>query len=352
MKKKMFFTAAAMIVLTMTACNKSGGTTGPAAPAASGAAGGIFTTPVKLNFGSAGYPGSVSSLMYENWMDIVTERSNGMVSFNYHHSGALGSDVELVQQVIDGTIEGCIGGIATYTNYSTLLEAFQLPFLITNYDLEWKVLQSPEFRALIEGTEAAIGGVYMRGVVDSGMRHFGMIKGPVNTVADIRGKKIRTAQSELLLKAFTLLGANPVSLGYSEVYPALQNGVVDGEDVNFQTAFIQNHHEVVKYMSTIGMYPYPSFICFNKAKMDNLPVGYWKFMEDCLNEASETFFTDTIVNSDAELAATLEAKGVTINAITDTTPWETLTRPLYDEYTSKADPRVIRFVQAVQEMKK
>ena len=92
-------------------------------------------------------------------------------------------------------------------------------------------------------------GLYIYGVFDSGMRHIGMIDKPINTTDDLKGVKLRTASSELLLEALTLLGASPIVVNYNEVYSALQNGVVDGEDVNYLTAVAQKHYEIIGYMS-------------------------------------------------------------------------------------------------------
>ena len=320
-------------------------------PAAGGESTGVdFSTPVEWIFATQANEGATDTALFENWMAMVTERSGGAITFNYQPGGTLGYGSDLILQAMDGTIQAAVSGIADFTNYSILTEAFQLPFLITSYDLEWQAIQTPEFQALLDGTGEEMG-LYICGVFDSGMRHIGMIDKPINTMADLSGVKLRTASSELLLDALTTLGASPIVVNYNEVYSALQNGVVDGEDVNYLTAVAQKHYEILGYMSEIGMYPYPSYVCFNRDAVDSLPEGYWDFMQECMNECMEDYFTNVIVNADAEAAALMEENGVVINEISDADAWAEAMQPIYDEYLANADERVVAFVEAVQALK-
>ena len=129
------------MVFALTSCGGQSGTGAPqtsapetsapetAAPetTAPDTTGPSFDEAVKLTFATAGKAGSLSALMYENWMDMVTERSGGKITFDYQPGGVLGNEGELFQQIMDGVIEAGGGGIATYTNYNTLAEVYQLP---------------------------------------------------------------------------------------------------------------------------------------------------------------------------------------------------------------------------------
>ena len=309
-----------------------------------------FSTKVNWIFATQANEGATDAALFETWMEMVTERSGGAITFNYQPGGTLGYGSDLILQAMDGTIQAAVSGIADYTNYSTLTEAFQLPFLINSYDLEWQAIQLPEFQTLLDATGEEMG-LYIYGVFDSGMRHIGMIDKPINTTDDLKGVKLRTASSELLLEALTLLGASPIVVNYNEVYSALQNGVVDGEDVNYLTAVAQKHYEIIGYMSEIGMYPYPSYVCFNRDAVEALPDGYWEFMKDCMDECMEDYFTNVIVEADAEAAALMEENGVVINQVSDADAWAEAMQPLYDEYLASADERVVAFVEAVQALK-
>lgn len=367
MKKALAMILALCLCLAMLAgCGSSGSnnSTSPAtqppaseapaseAPASEAPTGPVFDKAVKITFATSGKAGSLSALMYENWMDIVTERSGGKITFDYQSGGVLGNENESLQQIMDGVIEAGVAGIANYSNYNTIMEVYQLPFLINSYDLEWKALQTPEWDAIINGVEESMGSVYICGTVDVGMRHIATVDKPVTCLADMAGLKVRTASSNVLIKALELLGASPIVIGYTEVYSSLSNGIVNAEDVNYMTAVVQSHHEVTNYFTEVGMYPYPSFVCFNKSFIDSLPEGYWDFMQECMDEAMETYFTETVVGADAGYRKVLEDNGMEIYTLNDIDAWREAIQPLYDEYTAAGtDQRVIDFINAVEALK-
>lgn len=311
-----------------------------------------FDEAIEITFATSGKSGSLSATMYEEWMELVEEDSGGQITFDYQSEGVLGSESEALQQIMDGVIEAGVAGIANYTNYNTIAEVYQLPFLIDSYETEWTVLQSDEWQAIMDDLESSIGSLYIYGAVDVGMRHIATVDTPITCLDDIQGLKIRTASSEVLIEALELLGANPIVVEYNEVYSSLSNGIVDGEDVNYMSAVTQSHYEVVNYMTEIGMYPYPSFVCFNRDFIDSLPEGYWDFMQDCMDEAMENFFTNTIVNADAEYRETMEENGVTVYELDDLDAWREAIQPLYDEYTAEGtDQLIIDFINYVEEVK-
>lgn len=86
-----------------------------------------FSTKVNWIFATQANEGATDAALFENWMEMVTERSGGAITFNYQPGGTLGYGSNLILQAMDGTIQAAVSGIADYTNYSTLTEAFQLP---------------------------------------------------------------------------------------------------------------------------------------------------------------------------------------------------------------------------------
>lgn len=98
-----------------------------------------FSEAVEIEFASAGKKGATDASIFENWMEEVTELSGGKITFNYYSDGSVGTDSDILPQVMDGTLDAGACGIGPLSQYSADLANFQMPFLITDYELEYGV---------------------------------------------------------------------------------------------------------------------------------------------------------------------------------------------------------------------
>lgn len=309
-----------------------------------------FSEAVEIEFASAGKKGSTDASIFENWMEEVTELSDGQITFNYYSDGSVGTDSDILPQVMDGTLDAGACGIGPLSQYSADLAAFQMPFLITDYELEYKATQTEEWQAILGAAEDATGVIKILGQYDVGLRHFASTKGAIETIDDMKGLKIRTASTDILQEGMAAVGASPITTAYNEIYTSLQNKVVDAEEVNYATFAGQSHYEIVDYFSEIGMYPYTCFIYFNSTMYDSLPEGYAELLEAVMNEQEYIYLTETIVQADEESKQTCLDNGVAINEVSDPEDFEEACASLYDEYSAKSE-RIKAFVERVQAMK-
>lgn len=309
-----------------------------------------FSEAVEIEFASAGKKGATDASIFENWMEEVTELSGGKITFNYYSDGSVGTDSDILPQVMDGTLDAGACGIGPLSQYSADLANFQMPFLITDYELEYKACQTPEWQAILNAAEEATGCLKIVGQYDVGLRHFASTKGPIETIDDMKGLKIRTASTDILQEGMAAVGANPITTAYNEIYTSLQNKVVDAEEVNYATFAGQSHYEIVKNFSEIGMYPYTCFIYFNSSVYDNLPDGYADLMQAVMNEQEYIYLTETIVKADEESKQKCIDNGVAINEVQDPEDFEAACAGLYDEYAAKSG-LAKAFIEKVQSMK-
>ena len=250
--------------------------------------------------------------------------------------GKLGYDAELIQQVLDGTIPVVTVGVGVFSQYTDIMDVIQMPFLITNYEQEYKVVRSPEFQALLDATGEKLG-LKIIGAQENGIRHFANNVRPINTVADLAGMKIRVPQTTMLVKTIEALGANPIPLAYNEIYTALQNNVIDGEEINFTSMEGQKHYEVVKYASTIGFYPYMAVTAINLNFWNSLTEEQQNIITEALLTSEEKNMTDLIIANDENARKVCEDNGVAINAIEDVDSFRDSISFLYEEYEAKGD---------------
>lgn len=262
MKRKITLLLAALLALTsvLAACGGSPAkTSGTPAPSGSTAPTGETVKIIFANYGSSSMPPAKAD---RDSIAYIEEKSNGTIKYDYVPDGVLGGEADMMQQVMDGTIQ-CIECGATMLNtYTSLSECFQLPFLITDYETAEKAMSSDAARAIYDKIGEELG-LKIICYQENGLRHFANNIRPITSVADMKGLKLRVAPSAMLNEAITLLGASPMTIGYNDVYSALQNKVVDGEEINITSVYAMKHYEQLEYISEIGMYPFPVFVVYN-----------------------------------------------------------------------------------------
>lgn len=362
MKKIIAMLLALVMVFALVACGEKDDTSGkepdktpgtstntPSENAPSGEA--DFSEKVKLTFGIGGAAGKGTAVALQNAIDMVAEKSNGAITIELVPDGALGNEGSLLAQAMEGSIDmaGCaIGTVSTYSDY---LAIFQMPFLINSYELEAEVLQSDAWKNLVAAANEQLGTATIIGANEFGMRHFATIDKPINTMADMKGLKVRTGGNPVIDQAMKITGANPTVVNFAELYSALQNKMVDGEEINATSVSMQKHYEVVNYMSEIGIYPWLSLTVMSNATIEKLPEGYYELICECFAAADAEYMKTTIYEWDEQARADCIANGVEFNEISDKEAWLEAMQPLYDEWIAKGGVYA-DFINAVQEMSK
>lgn len=308
-----------------------------------------FSKKVTLTWAIGGAAGQGTAVAIQNAIDKIAERSGGAITIDLVPDGALGNEASLLAQAIEGSIDiaGC--AIGTVATYSDALSIFQMPFLINSYELEAEVLLSDAWKNLVSAANEDLSTATIVGANEFGMRHFATIDKPINTMADLAGMKIRTGGNPVVDSALKIVGANPTTVNFAELYSALQNKMVDGEEINATSVSMQKHYEVVNYMSEIGIYPWLSLAIMSNATIDSLPDGYYDLICACIAEADAEYMQTTIYEWDEQARADCIANGVEFNEISDKADWVEAMQPLYDEWIAKGGIYA-DFINAVQEM--
>jgi TRAP-type C4-dicarboxylate transport system substrate-binding protein len=288
-----------------------------------------------------------TSLSNEHGMKLISERSKGAITFDRKYGGVLGNEQSAVAQVMEGSLDisGC--GSGTITQYTPYLDVFVLPFLINSYELEAKAMQLPEWKALVAKTNEELGTCTIISINEFGIRHFGTMNKPIKTMADIKGLKIRSIGSPVIDEALKIVGANPVNITFADLYSALQNRVIDGEEINITSVAMSKHYEVVKYISEIGLYPFLNLLIMSNETIKSLPEGYFELIKQCFEEANAYYMEKTIYEWDTEGRQECLDHGVVFNEIEDKAEWIKAMVPIYEKKAA-ADPLYASFIAAVQ----
>lgn len=331
----------------LTACGNGGGSSSEGADggAAEQAAGdGVIT----LKYATPEAAGMPTDAMSQWVAQEITERSGGRIVVELHNAGSLGGDTELVSQVMDGTIPLVGLSISALSQYTELLECTQLPFLLNTYEKERAALDSPEYAALVAGVEDMLNLKFL-GSAENGMRHFATKDRQINSIEDLQGLKLRIMTSAVIQETVTRLGANVTTMAYNEVYTGLQNGIIDGEEINITSAAMQNHFEVISYITEIGLYPFPAVYVMNGDYWDTLSADDQQLIADVFAEGHVMAFDEFLPEIEAQCVDICRDGGVEFNAIEDLAPFQDRVLDLYDEYAEK-DERIAAFIEMAKNL--
>ena len=195
----------------------------------------------------------------EVFKEEVESASNGEIRIDLFPAMQLGGATENVDQVRSGTIFGVFTSIAYFTRTVPEYEAVSLPFLFDSREQAFRVMDG-EIGQLFDERMADRGFVNL-GYGELGFRHATNNLRPITSVEDFEGMRIRLQPNEVHLETFRALGANPVSMDVSELYSALQQGVLDGQENPYNIIASRRFNEVQTYLSDTGhFYDFINFV--------------------------------------------------------------------------------------------
>ncbi|WP_454778670.1 TRAP transporter substrate-binding protein [Georgenia muralis] len=230
--------------LTLAACG-GGETSGDGETAAAGGDGGGATMRLALNQ-TEEHP---SFIALDNFGQRLEEATEGRYSINVYPNETLGAQAEALQLVSDGSVDMAIVS-------GTQLENLNEDFLVFNLP---KVFDDVEHQMRVVNDEAIVGDLYasleesnnvtVLGGFTQGARSVYTTDGPIETPADLAGKKLRVQESDLHIAMAEAMGASATPMAFGELYTGLQSGVVDAAENNEVSFWTQKHYEVAPYWS-------------------------------------------------------------------------------------------------------
>jgi tripartite ATP-independent transporter DctP family solute receptor len=177
----------------------------------------------------------------------IKDKTDGRIEIRVQGGGALGGDREVIEGVQLGTVDMTVVSTSIVVNFDPDFAILDIPFLFRDFDHAQAVLDGPIGKELLDGLpQKGLVGLAFGGM---GFRELTNNAAPVKTPDDVKGLKIRTQQNDMHIAVWRELGALPTPMAIPEVYTALQQGVVDGQE-NPVGAIINNRFgEVQKYIS-------------------------------------------------------------------------------------------------------
>ena len=302
--------------------------------------------PLNFRMASAAHVSMAGTMTGQKFVDTINQKAAGKVKIDFYPGRQLGDDAAILEQVMSGTLELGLVGASIMSKYTPVFDVLQIPFLLNSYEKEQKAITSKEMKDIFKSVESKKIKVFA--VYEFGLRHFANNVRPITSPEDLKGLKLRVVPSNIILASMKTLGANPTPMNYGEVYTGLQTKVIDGEEINLSSIHAEKHDEVLKYVSTVGLWPFPGLLLMNLDVYNKMSPDLQKMFQEVSEEQIK--YNIALMKEDEEKARkAMDAKGVKVNEIKEIKPFVDATAPIYNEYMAK-DPLIKNFVEMARKL--
>jgi tripartite ATP-independent transporter DctP family solute receptor len=272
-------------------------------------AAGTALAQVELKLGHVGEPGSLFAKSSEEYAKRVNEKLGGKAKVVVFGSSQLGGDKELMQKLKLGTVELAVPS-TVMSSESDLFGIFEMPYLVKDRK-HMNAIEKEVFWPRL-APEVEKKGLKVLAVWENGYRHITNNRRPIKVPGDLNDIKLRVPEGKWRVKMFQAYGANPSPMKFSEVFTALQTGVMDGQENPFSQIVSAKFQEVQKYLSLTGHVYTPAYLTVGSKKWATLPADVRKILEDT-GKDMQRFVYATAEKDENELLAKIKAAGVQVN---------------------------------------
>jgi TRAP-type C4-dicarboxylate transport system substrate-binding protein len=270
-----------------------------------------------LSFGKLGNEGDYDNqkLFAHHFMDLMTEKSNGMITFDFYPGGTLGSEGDMLDQIISGDLDMATLSDGTFTSVAPEISLTLLPFMFASDD-EWyavgSIASGSDFQKQQMETVDSYGLFKYIGVASALYRSCGNAKHSIKEVKDFSDLTFRIQAGDIYTDSYAALGASTATIAFAELYTSLQQGSVDGEDNSLPFWYGYKFYEVEKFVTEMRMYFQTihcvvSLDCWNDKLTDEDKA---LFME-CAEEAQTLAFNDQKKMNEDAIEAVSAIEGLT-----------------------------------------
>jgi tripartite ATP-independent transporter DctP family solute receptor len=279
---------------------------------------------------------------------IVEQRSGGSMEVQIFPSGQLGQQVEQLEGVRAGTQEINLATPAWFSAFFPQIEVLELPFLVNDWDAATRLFESDVMGEVVADAEKE-SGIRIAGWMPVGFRNVFNKDRPVEKIEDLAGMKIRLQNAAVHIATFKALGANPVALAYSEVYPGLQTGVIDAAESPSGQIVINKFYEVGPYVSQTQHFFAAMLVYVNSDFYGKLTPAEKEIFDDAMVAAEGAGYVIAKQNEDDAMAQ-LTKLGAKVNVPSDAEKQRMIeaVSPIYQEFAPKLEKYLDRVLKVAR----
>ena len=281
------------------------------------------------------YPTTQAALAFA---DLVAQRTDGRVKVLVYSGGELGAEQSVIQQMQFGGIDFSRVSLSQLAEYEPALSVLQLPYLYTDADQMWRVLDGSigdEFLSMLQSLE-------LTGLswFDAGVRSI-YTRQKVTGLADLQGLTIRVQESDMMSEMITDLGAKPVKVVYSKVYAALHNAEIDGAENNWPSYEVMGHYEVAPFFLKDEHTRVPEVQLASPAVMEKLAAldeSFPEVIRACARESAQTE-RELWARREANAEQNMRKRGICVTELDEAEKarFRAAVQPMYDGFSAQQE---------------
>lgn len=285
-----------------------------------------------LKFGHVGEPGSLFAASADEFARVANERLPEGYTVEVFGASQLGKDKELLQKLKLGQVEFALPS-SIMSSVAEAFGVFEMPYIIQSRD-HMKAVEAEIFEDVLQA-EANEEGFRILALWENGFRHITNNVRPINTPEDLAGVKLRTPNGEWRVKMFQSYGANPTPMAFSDVFTALQTGVIDGQENPYAQIASAKFQEVQKYLSITGHVYTPAYVLVSESHFAALPEDVQAILTEAAMETQQYVY-DEAARLETTLLDEIKAAGVEVNTA-DKQAFIAASAPIYEEFATTID---------------
>jgi tripartite ATP-independent transporter DctP family solute receptor len=285
---------------------------------------------VKLTLGHGAAPGNPRHEAAVKFAEVAKAKSGGRIEVQVAPSAQLGDDAAMVTAMRTGALDMSANSQGAVSNAVPEYAAFGMPFLFSSAGAAFKLLDGPLGKELAD--KSAEKGLILLGTWDNGIRQMTNSKRPINTVADMKGLKMRVPPDATLVDIMKALGAESQQIKFAELYVALQQGVVDGQENPLVNIHASKLYEVQKHLALTNHQFQMTPFLMGKRSWDRLSDADRKIVLEAAAEAT-ALQRRLSQEADEKLLADLKSKGVMVTT-PDKAAFEKATAEVDDKWVA------------------
>ncbi|MCC5900996.1 MAG: TRAP transporter substrate-binding protein [Halomonas sp.] len=285
--------------------------------------------------------------------EILEQRTDGRIKVNVFPNSQLGDDVQMMEMLQTGTLDMTYPSSSATTGYVQALSVFDLPFLLPSRDAAIAVMQSDVAQQMLDAFEGT--GLKALTFSENGYRQLSNSSRPVESPEDVaglgvRGLSVRTMENPVHLDVWEALGANPTPMAFGELFSAMEQGVVDGQENPWSTILTSNFNEVQDYGTETRHVYTPFIMMLSERTWNRMAPEYQELVLEAARQSAE-YEIQLSAEYDDWSRDQLEERGMQITRLDDEqlAAFQEAVQPVYDKWAPRIGEDLIAEIQQIVE---